>query len=144
MSTRMTKAEREAFVAAPRIAVVSIADGDRGPLTAPVWYSYEPGGEIRFVTGRDSLKGKLLSDGVRIGFCVQTETPPYQYVSIEGPVRVEKPDFERDTRAMAVRYLGERGGARYLEGRDPEESAESSIVVILAPEVWRTVDYGKG
>jgi nitroimidazol reductase NimA-like FMN-containing flavoprotein (pyridoxamine 5'-phosphate oxidase superfamily) len=136
----MSRSEREAFLADVRIAIVSIADGERGPLSVPVWYSYEPGGEVRFVTGRDSVKGKLLQHVSRIGFCVQTETPPYKYVSIEGRFRVETPDFERDIRAMAIRYLGERGGERYLAGRG---AGESSIAVVLTPETWRTVDYEK-
>jgi nitroimidazol reductase NimA-like FMN-containing flavoprotein (pyridoxamine 5'-phosphate oxidase superfamily) len=142
-STTMTKDEREAFVADVRIAVVSVAHDGKGPLTAPVWYSYEPGGDIRFVTGRDSLKGKLIAKAGRIGFCVQTETPPYKYVSIEGPVRIEKPDFESDQRGIAVRYLGKRGGEQYVARSGASPESEGSIVVILTPETWRTVDYGK-
>jgi nitroimidazol reductase NimA-like FMN-containing flavoprotein (pyridoxamine 5'-phosphate oxidase superfamily) len=143
-STKMTKEEREAFVADVRIAVVSVAEDGKGPVTAPVWYSYEPGGDIRFVTGRDSVKGKLIAEAGRIGFCVQTETPPYKYVSIEGPVRIEKPDFERDQRGIAVRYLGERGGEQYIARSGASPDSDGSIVVILTPETWRTVDYGKG
>ncbi len=52
MSLSMTRAEREAFLADLHIGVISIADGEHGPLTCPVWYAYEPGGEIGLVTGR--------------------------------------------------------------------------------------------
>lgn len=38
MSLAMTKQEREA------------------PLTVPVWYAYDPGGELRVVTARTSRK----------------------------------------------------------------------------------------
>ena len=139
----MTRQEREAFVADPHIAVVSVVDGDRGPLTAPVWYDYKPGGEIRFVTGKDSLKARLMQEAGRIGFCVQTETPPYQYVSIEGPVRMEAARLDDDLRPMAVRYLGDDGGTRYVQGRTAEDVAASSVVVVMTPETWRTVDYNK-
>ena len=75
------------------VGIVSIAEAGRGPLTVPVWYRYEPGGAVRFVTGARSRKARAAcARAGRIGFCVQTETPPYQYVSIEGPVTFGEPD----------------------------------------------------
>ncbi|MEO8606086.1 MAG: pyridoxamine 5'-phosphate oxidase family protein [bacterium] len=136
----MTRAEREAFLAATRVAVVSLAEDGRGPLTVPVWYQYKPGGVVRFATGTNSRKGKLLRDGARIGFCVQSETPPYQYVSLEGPVTLGKPD-PADTREMAMRYLGEQMGPMYIAML--EADPEPSILVTLTPERWFSVDYSK-
>jgi hypothetical protein len=46
--TRMTRGEREAFLADVRVGLVAMSDGQRGPLAVPVWYGYEPGGEIWF------------------------------------------------------------------------------------------------
>ncbi len=47
----MTPAEREAFLEEVHIAVVTVADDDgRGPLAIPLWYGYQPGGEIILVT----------------------------------------------------------------------------------------------
>ena len=43
MSSAMTKAEREAFLADVHVAVVSIPEAGRGPLTVPVWYGYDVG-----------------------------------------------------------------------------------------------------
>ena len=54
MSLTMTKQEREAFLAGVHVGVISIPEPGRGPLTVPVWYSYDPGGELRVVTGRTS------------------------------------------------------------------------------------------
>src|SRR4029077_6929546 len=53
-SLAMSRAQREEFLAATRVGVVSIADGNRGPLAVPVWYRYTPGGTLRFVTGASS------------------------------------------------------------------------------------------
>jgi nitroimidazol reductase NimA-like FMN-containing flavoprotein (pyridoxamine 5'-phosphate oxidase superfamily) len=81
------------------VAVISVADDDHGPLVVPIWYSYQPGGEVRIITGRTSRKGKLLDRAGRFSLCVQTETLPYEYVSVEGPiVAVEAADLERDRR----------------------------------------------
>jgi len=137
----MTKAEREAFLADVHVAVVSVEDPGRGPLTMPVWYRYEPGGAVCFTTGGDSRKAALLQAAGRISLCVQTETAPYKYVSIEGPITIAKPDYERDSRAIAQRYLGEKGGDAYL--RATGGGGDSGIVVQLHVERWLTVDYGK-
>jgi PPOX class probable F420-dependent enzyme len=141
MSLSMTKAEREAFLADTHVAIISIADGDRGPLTVPVWYGYEPGGDIRIVTGGTSRKAVLIRRAGRLGLCVQTETPPYKYVSIEGPVAIAEPDYERDVRAMAIRYLGREMGEMYLQTTADER--ENMILLRVTPERWLTVDYSK-
>jgi hypothetical protein len=60
MSLTMTTEEREAFLADVHVAVISVAEHGHGPLVVPIWYSYEPGGEVRIITGRTSRKGKLL------------------------------------------------------------------------------------
>jgi nitroimidazol reductase NimA-like FMN-containing flavoprotein (pyridoxamine 5'-phosphate oxidase superfamily) len=44
MTLTMTKEEREAFLAAVHVAVISVAEDGHGPLMVPIWYSYEPGG----------------------------------------------------------------------------------------------------
>ena len=115
MALTMTKEEREAFLADVHVAVISIAEDGHGPLVVPIWYSYEPGGEVRIVTGRASRKGKLLERAGRFSLCVQTDTLP-KYVSVEGPiVAVEAADRERDRRPLARRYLGTELGDRYIE-----------------------------
>ena len=141
MSLAMSKAEREAFLAGVHVAVISIPEDGRGPLTVPIWYSYEPGGVVRFVTGGASKKAALIRKAGRLSLCVQTETAPYQYVSIEGPATFSQPDFERDVRAIAHRYLGEQMGEMYLQMTANERI--DSILVTLTPERWTTVDYNK-
>ncbi len=140
----MSKSEREAFLAGVHIGVLSVAGAPgEAPLQAPVWYAYEPDGDICFTTGANSLKARLLRAAGRASFCVQTETAPYQYVVAEGPVRIEEPNLERDGIAIAQRYLGERGGKAYVGNRTQEEMSRSSILVRITPERWRTTDYGK-
>ena len=139
----MTKAEREAFLAETRVGMLSVEEPGRGPLTVPVWYQYEPDGVVRVVTGADSLKGRLLRAAGRMSLCVQTETAPYQYVSVEGPITFAQPDDARDVRSMAIRYLGEQMGELYLQMTAEERASSPSVLVELRPERWRSVDYGK-
>ncbi len=117
MSLSMTRAEREAFLADLHIGVISIADGEHGPLTCPVWYVYEPGGEISLVTGKTSRKAAALRAVKRVSFLVQSEDLPYKYVSIEGPLTtLEDADLDKDVRPIAHRYLGREGRGRVPRG----------------------------
>lgn len=143
MSLKMSKTEREKFLAELHVGVISIAEEGRGPLCAPIWYEYEPGGELWILTGRDSRKGRLLQDAGRFSLVAQTETPPYQYVSVEGPITsIEKPDLDRHERPMAHRYLGQEFGDSYIESTRTDSNADS-ILVRMRPERWLTTDYSK-
>ena len=73
MPRPLTREERERFLSEPHVGVVSLADGDRGPLSSPVWYTYEPGGDIVFCTRLETRKAKLLAPGARASFLVQVE-----------------------------------------------------------------------
>jgi hypothetical protein len=143
MSLAMSKAEREAFLAGTRVAIVSIAEPGRGPLAVPVWYRYVPGGEVRFATGEASRKARLLRDAGRASLCVQTETPPYMYLTVEGPTTIDQVDFERDTREMALRYLGPEMGEAYLASIYGGADAVREVLVRLRPERWWSADFRK-
>jgi len=138
----MTRAQREAFLADVHVGVISIQEDGRGPLSVPIWYSYRPGGEVVVITGRNSRKGKLLEKAMRFSLCAQTETPPYSYVTVEGPVvSVEATDLEQVARPMARRYLGAELGDRYIEATGGER--EGSATYRMRPERWLSVDYSK-
>jgi len=144
MSLKMSKSEREAFLAGVHVGVISIAEPGRGPLTAPIWYGYQPGGELWIVTERGSRKGRLLQSAGRFSLCAQSEQPPYKYVSVEGPITAIVPsDLERDERPLARRYLGRELGDRYLEATGGPEARAANIRVALRPERWLTTDYAK-
>ena len=142
--TSMTRHEREAFLAEVHVGVLGITESAHGPLTLPIWYHYQPDGELRFITGRGSHKGRLLIPGARVSLCVQTETPPYKYVSVEGPVvGVDTADLERDVRPMARRYLGREGGDAYIEYTRTAHPEQDDILVRVRIERWLTMDFAK-
>ena len=141
-SLSMSKEQRERFLAGLHVGVLAIPDGERGPLTAPIWYGYEPGGEIRVVTGETSRKGKLLRPGVRVSLVAQNETSPYQYVSVEGPVTAVEPVRDPEAvRVLARRYLGTQGGDAYTEATWEAYEKDPNVLVRIRPERWLTVDY---
>jgi len=144
MSLAMTRGEREAFLADVHVGIISIPDEGRGPLTVPIWYAYDSGGELRVVTARASRKGRLLARAGRFSLCAQTETPPYKYVSVEGPIiSTEAADLDRDVRPLAHRYLGVEMGDRYIEQTRNASAQAENVLIRMRPERWLTVDYAK-
>ena len=144
MSTAMTQQEKEAFVAAVHVGILSIPREGQAPLTVPLWYGYEAGGEIWFVTGRDSRKGRLLTLGCLVSLCAQDEQPPYKYVTVEGTVSAVKPsEVERDVRPLAHRYLGRERGDRFIATTGGAEAREENILVCVRPQQWLAADYAK-
>jgi nitroimidazol reductase NimA-like FMN-containing flavoprotein (pyridoxamine 5'-phosphate oxidase superfamily) len=139
---KMTRAEREEFLSETHVAMLAIEHADRGPMLVPVWYWYEPGGDIYIVTGGDSRKLDLIERSGRASLCAQTESMPYKYVSIEGPIKnAGAPDFERDVRAVAIRYLGPQMGEAYLAAT--EEMHRTAVLLRLEPERWNTADFSR-
>jgi PPOX class probable F420-dependent enzyme len=140
----MTKAEREAFLADVHVGVLSVAREGRAPLTVPVWYSYTPGGEVRVITGAGTPKAQALRTAGRFSFCVQSEAPPYSYVTVEGEVAGMEPvDVERDLRPMARRYLGVEGGDQWLAENGGSAAGQGDVLVVMRPRHWLSADFGK-
>lgn len=135
----MTVDEREAFLADLHVGILSISRADKGPLALPIWYQYEDG-DVIIGMAADSFKAQLLRRNGRASMTVQNETPPYQYVMVEGPVTVGTE--QRDPLSMPTRYLGEELGKWYAEQN--AESDIESVIVRLTPERWYTCDYNKG
>jgi nitroimidazol reductase NimA-like FMN-containing flavoprotein (pyridoxamine 5'-phosphate oxidase superfamily) len=133
----MTAAEREAFLAAVHVGVLAVDDPGRGPHALPIWYLYE-NGEVLIGIDGSSRKAELLRTAGRAAMTVQTESAPYQYASVEGPVEIAA--AYHDERALANRYLGDELGAWYVE-HNPRTA--DSLTVRLRPERWRTFDFAK-
>src|ERR1700709_2253973 len=88
----MSKAAGEAFLAERHVGIVGIARAGAPPLTAPTWYSYEPGGDVVFSFAADSEKVRLLQSVGEASLCAQNEALPYRYVTVEGPVAISEHD----------------------------------------------------
>ena len=147
MPRPLTRVECQEFLSGLHVGVFSMADGARGPLTTPVWYTYEQGGDIVFSTRRETRKARRLALGARVSFLVQVEGDigagqiP-KYVSVEGPVvKLEPADLNRDLRPIVHRYLGQAIGDAYLAATRGE-TAKDELVVHIRPERWFSRDFG--
>ena len=146
MPRPLTEQEQEAFLAEPRIAVLSLpSDNERPPLTFPTWYGYQPGGEITYYTHRTepkSRKLRLLHEGSALSLCVQREEPPYRYVTVEGTVveENEAPTAEQKF-AIVRRYMPEQEAWAYLNAE--MEAATNLVLFTVRPDRWTGFDFGE-
>jgi PPOX class probable F420-dependent enzyme len=140
MSMSMSRAEREEFLAGLHVGVLSVASPDGGgPLAAPVWYTYRPGGTVNVSTGRGTRKAVAIAAAGRFSLCVQDEQPPYKYVTVEGPVAMEDAtDAER--LELARKYLGREGGDAYLAANP----GGRQVMIRMTPEHWLSRAYSNG
>ncbi|MCV7163004.1 pyridoxamine 5'-phosphate oxidase family protein [Mycobacterium stomatepiae] len=137
--TAFSVPQREEFLAALHVGVLSVAaDDGRPPASVPIWYDYEPGGNIRVNTGSSSRKAKLIERAGVVTLVVQREEPPYQYVVVEGTVVETTKPTPLDVREeIAIRYLGEEGGRAFVKSLEGQES----VLFTIRPDRWITADF---
>ncbi|MFH9422999.1 pyridoxamine 5'-phosphate oxidase family protein [Streptomyces sp. NPDC017529] len=134
--------ERESFLAEPHIGALSVASGeeDRAPVTVPIWYGYEPGGELWITTERDSRKAQLIAAAGRFSVMVDRVAPTVRYVSVEGEVVSVEPSTDTELKDMAERYLAPEAAAAYM--KDIHPTLGPSVTIRLRPKRWLSADMG--
>ncbi|KOT85376.1 pyridoxamine 5'-phosphate oxidase family protein [Streptomyces rimosus] len=140
----LTTEEREKFLAGPHIGALSVDSGEAGraPLTVPIWYAYEPGGELWIITERDSRKARLIAAAGRFSLMADQVTPRVRYVSVEGEVVSTGPTTDEELRAMVGRYLAPEAAAAYL--RDVAPTFGPEVTIRMRPRRWLSADMGPG
>ena len=135
--------DRELFLAEPHIAALSVSAGpDRGPLTVPIWYQYEPGGEAWVLTEAGSPKAQLIEAAGRFTLMVERVTPTVRYVSVEGPVTRMIPGTDELLQEITVRYLPPEKVPAYLEFARADFGEQ--VAIYLRPQRWLSADLGPG
>jgi uncharacterized protein len=126
-----TETERQEFLAAKHVGVLSVAADGRPPASVPMWYDYTPGGNIRINTGAGARKSKLIERAGAVTLVVQNEEPPYQYVVVEGTV------VDTTTPTPAEVREGGRAFVRSMDG-------QSSVLFTVRPDRWLSADFSDG
>jgi hypothetical protein len=134
----MTDAEREAFLAEPRTAIISVASGgDRPPLAVPIHYAYEPGGDITLFTNterRTSRKSELIARaGGRFTLTVQHPEWPYRY---------DQPPSTEQVLRVAGPFMPEEA-ARALAASETDDPESTMILYTARPDRWLAMDFGE-
>jgi hypothetical protein len=138
---RLSVRDRELFLAEPHIAALSVsAEEGRGPLTVPIWYQYEPGGEAWVLTEATSWKARLIRAAGRFTLMVERTVPTVRYVSVEGPVTRTIPGTDAHLREITERYVPPEKVAAYLEFAKADFGEQ--VAIYLRPQRWLTADLG--
>jgi nitroimidazol reductase NimA-like FMN-containing flavoprotein (pyridoxamine 5'-phosphate oxidase superfamily) len=141
----MTEGERQEFLAGRHVGVVSVTRGDgRPPHSTPVWYAYEPGGNISFFTGtqgRRSRKAELVREAGALSFLVQREEVPYGYVTVEGTVVGEdRPPSAEQVLVIVRRYIPEQQAQWFVDSELRRPSPEF-VLFTVRPDRWLSFDF---
>jgi Pyridoxamine 5'-phosphate oxidase len=140
---RLSERDRELFLAEPHIAALSVsAEDGRGPLTVPIWYQYELGGEAWILTEAESWKARLIAAAGRFTLMVDRVTPTTRYVSVEGPVTRTVPGTDELLLEISERYLPPEQAGAYIELANSDFGAQ--IAVYMRPQRWLSADLGPG
>lgn len=139
MPRKLTESEREDFLAAKHVAVLSVASDDgRPPASLPIWYDYRPGGDILISTGPSTRKATLIEQARAATLVVQDEEPPYRYVVVEATlVDTTSPTPPDIAEAIAVRYLGEEGARQFLRSME----GHPNVLFTFRADRWLTADF---
>ena len=102
----MTAEEVDSFLLEPRHGVLSVRLGSGRSIGTPVWFLWVDG-VARFQSPTTSAKTKAIRATGRASLCVHAQDGALaRYVTLEGPVREVKFDFEADFVPAAKHYAG--------------------------------------
>lgn len=130
---RMTEPEWRAFVSAgTRTGKLATVRHDGTPHVTPVWFVLDDAGRIVFTTGATTVKGRNILRSGRASLCVDEEAPPYAFVRVDGPARVDEDPAEllRWATIIGGRYMG----ADQAEAFGRRNAVPGELLVRLVPE----------
>ncbi len=135
----LSGAEQERFLAEAHIAVLSVDAGPgRPPMSIPLWYDYDPGGDIVVNTSVSSRKARLIRTAGVVTLAVQRAAPPYRYVVVEGRVVDDiHPAPIAVRRDIARRYLSAEGADAAVDRYDPDDQ----VLFVIRPQRWYSADF---
>lgn len=131
MANQMTDDEWHAFVShGTRTGKLATTRKDGRPHVAPVWFIVD-GGDLVFMTGAGTLKGKALLRTGQAAMCIDDETPPFGFVTVEGTTTITDDVDAMLPVSIAIgeRYMGAELGEQY--GR--RNAAQGELLVRLTP-----------
>lgn len=88
---------------------------DGRPHIAPVWFVLDDNHDIIFTTCHEAVKAVNIRHNPKVSLCVDDQTPPYSFVTVEGVAEIigEPKDILRWATKIAARYMGEENAENY-------------------------------
>lgn len=119
MYHRMERAEWLPFVThGTRTGKVATVRMNGSPHVAPIWFLIDTVGgvdRIVFNTGANTLKGKALRRDPRFAMCVDSDEPPYSFVTFQAQASIVEDPAEMLPWSIRIgaRYMGEERGEEF-------------------------------
>jgi uncharacterized protein len=112
----------------------------------PVWYHYQPGGNLTFFTGsqgRKVRKSRLIAKAGVLSLSVQHESPPYKFVTVEGTVvQTDRPPSADQLLPILRRYLPEEMAQGFVQEELGRPASDSELeLYTVRPDRWLTFDF---
>ena len=136
----MTSSEIDAFLKAPRHAIVGTTRADGSPQLSPVWYVYD-GGRLYISVGAGTAKHHNLRRDPRVSVCIDGCHPDTRAVMIYGTAQVVEDDEsligEMRWRIIRQYYETEEEARRYAD----EVRDFASVLLIITPHKIISQDF---
>jgi PPOX class probable F420-dependent enzyme len=128
----MTAEQRRDFLlTGTRTGVLATVRADGRPHAAPIWFTLD-GDDVLFTTGADTVKGRNLRREGRALMVVDESTPPFDFVTLEGPVDISEDldEMLHWATVLGARYMGAEAGAEF--GR--RNAVPGELLIRLRPD----------
>lgn len=129
MSESLFSERQLRFLERPRIGRLGTVRKDGTAHIAPIWFRFD-GGAFLVLTERGSQKHKNVERDARVDLCIDDERPPYHTVLVRGRAAVEEAPGREWREALAIFYLGDDAGKRYIA----ENMHPNDIMLRIVPE----------
>lgn len=103
---------------------------DGRPHVVPVWFDVD-GDKIVFTTWHESVKALNIKRDPRVCICVDDESPPFNYVQVEGRAELSSDSF--GLKYWAKRIVGKYMGQEQAETYGERNSGEGELLVTVMP-----------
>jgi PPOX class probable F420-dependent enzyme len=134
----MTPAERDAFLAKPRLGILSTLRNDGSPVAVPVWFEWD-GATIRAFSSVTSGKAKRIERDPRASLvAVNNLDEPEAWVAFDGRVSISSDGAFELAERLAHRYWDMTTDGHKASLESWRKSAEHLRVLELVPDRIRT------
>ena len=103
-----TNEQRAFLLYGTRTGKLATVREDGRPHVVPIWFVMD-GDTLIFTTGGNSVKARNIRRDARVALCVDDETPPYAFITVEGTAAMSADLGELLHWATRIgrRYMGE-------------------------------------
>ncbi|HMH10979.1 MAG TPA: PPOX class F420-dependent oxidoreductase [Candidatus Nitrosopolaris rasttigaisensis] len=133
----MSKEEIQTFLMSGTLTgKISTVRKDGRPHVVPIWFILENDDyniKVVFTTGQDSLKAKHLLRDPRVSFCVDDQTPPFSFISIEGIAEINKEPDLSELLKWATKIAGRYMGQDIAEAYGKRNAVKGEFLVRIRP-----------